>query len=122
MMRKSKDVLAKLDELDKKLDALTAAGIEASRKLRETNDNLKNIHLFVKSANIKHDMASDSYTLEVEYSAVGRYTIFREEDMGSYVSDTFRSVNLLNLITVKEMSDLQKKIDEMKSIRKDMMK
>lgn len=119
-----KEIEKKLDSISDKLDKLSSSSLSKAKKLEEIEELLKDVRLDVKDVRTKYDAASESYTIEVEYSCVGTYSAIgiSAEDAIIHASPMFRAINMLNLISIEDMSKINDKISDMMESRSRMLK
>lgn len=82
-----------------------------AKQYDQQKERLQNIKLEVEKASVFFDATNGVYGVKVEY-AVPPALIYITDNGEVVASDTFKSINLLNLISFDDMKKIQAKIDE----------
>ena len=112
MNKKIKQEIANINE---KLDTLLNSGIvKKANRCDFLEQNLKNIKL--KVSKIKPVFIENNLGVTVEYT-IAPVTIYIDGE-NVFPNETFKSINLLDLISYEDMSKIQNKIEDIIKLQK----
>lgn len=113
MNKKVKDDIKEIkDSVDKLLDS---GVFNKANRCDFLEQNLKNIKL--KVSKIKPTLIESNIGLTISYE-IAPITIFIDDENVICPNETFKSINLLNLISFEDMQKIQKKIEDMIALQK----
>lgn len=111
----NKKIKQEIDEINKKLDALLNSGImNKANKCDFLEQNIKNIKL--KVSRIKPVLLESNVGVTIEYE-IAPVTVYLDNG-NVFPNETFKSINLLNLISFEDMQKIQKKIEDVALLQK----
>lgn len=111
----NKKLKKELTDIHQKLDTILDSSIVSkANKCDFYEQQLKNIKL--KVSRIKPKLIETNIALTIEYE-IEPVTIYLD-DGNIYPNETFKSINLLNLISFEDMNKIQKKIEDIVLLQK----
>lgn len=112
-LRKTVENLVEDNEhLKKQVDTLSGKNQEKIKQYESTKNYLNDIKINV--ANVKHIVDKNgSVAVEVSYS-IPKQIVYFDDENNVTLNKTFKAINMLNLISFKDMQIISDKIDEAK--------
>ena len=120
LLKKEVQLLKKdITEIKDKFGKLTEETINKAKKYDELNQYLKNVRLNVTGLAETYDIEKMRNKIVVSYS-IDPINIYIDMDNNVSVNETFKSINMLNLISFDDMAKITNKIEQIKknNIRK----
>lgn len=98
-------------DIKEKLDNITSELFVKAKKYDEIMNYLSNIKISVKRASLT--LSDDArYGVKVEYQVPD--AIIKVDKDKNHTTDMFKSINMLNLISISDMEKITKKLEEAK--------
>lgn len=112
----NKKIKQEISDINKKLDTLLDGRLlNKANKCDFYEQNIKNIKL--KVSKIKPVLIESNIGITIEYQ-IAPITLFLDDGNVVCPNETFKSINLLDLVSFEDMQKIQRKIEDIASMQK----